>query len=515
MPVNFDYKANNTFNRVHASEDRYLFVRGSVGSGKSVGCVWHHVLNAMKQPAQHDGVRRSRYGILRATYPSLKSTTINTWKQWFDPVMKITYDSPIRARVQFPHPDGVSHVDMELVFIAIERENEVNKLQSLELTAAHMNEAHEMPQDVHQMLKSRINRYPSEKDGGCVDPYIICDYNSVPTDHWLYLLAEESKPQKHSFFVQPPALIMCPETDSGAIVKDLDENWYKVNPDADNLGHWEEGHHLRPPTAKSVWDDKVGQWWVPHLDVDYYVDQIAGAEPEWVSVFVMNNYGSTRKGRPVYKSYKDRVHCADKVVKPVQGVPIVIGVDVGLDPAAAFTQLTPTGGLIQFDEIVTENTSIEEFCQDHLWPKIRNDYSNFTFYLIIDPAAKNRSQNDKRSAMDVFVRNGLPVQTASSNDPLARTEAVNHFLRKMDGFMLDKGCTISRKGFISEYKYEKTSTLLNSNIWKQKPEKNMYSHIHDAIQYAALYHTGGRNFGGVSKIPAKNSSYRPASHVGY
>ena len=46
------------------------------------------------------------------------------------------------------------------------------------------------------------------KDGGPVDPFIISDYNAVSTTHWLYKLAEETKPEKDfSFYKQPPAVL--------------------------------------------------------------------------------------------------------------------------------------------------------------------------------------------------------------------------------------------------------------------------------------------------------------------
>jgi hypothetical protein len=81
------------------------------------------MLNAMEQPAQlePDGslVRHSRYGILRATYPALKTTVVKSWQLWFKNLVKIVYDTPIRGEIKLPHPDGVSTVHMELVFIAL------------------------------------------------------------------------------------------------------------------------------------------------------------------------------------------------------------------------------------------------------------------------------------------------------------------------------------------------------------------------------------------------------------
>jgi len=62
------------------------FVRGlmgPVGSGKSSSCCVEIVMRSLQQEPWYDGVRRSRWAIIRNTYPELKSTTIKTWETWF------------------------------------------------------------------------------------------------------------------------------------------------------------------------------------------------------------------------------------------------------------------------------------------------------------------------------------------------------------------------------------------------------------------------------------------------
>ena len=486
--MQLNYKANPTFAKVHRDASRFVFIRGPVGSGKSSGCIMQLFFSALTQVPDSDGVRRSRFAVIRSTYPALKSTVVKSWKIWFKDLIKVVYDVPIRGTVKLNHPDAQTKIEMEIVFIALDRPEEVNKLQSLELTAAHINEAAEIDQSIHQMLKSRVNRFPPKGDGGASWPFIVCDYNSTDTEHWLYELAEEIVPDKHSFYSQPPALLVCGEEE--ALCTDAEGNHYKINPDADNI---------------------------ENLDEDYYVDQVAGADADWVNVMILNNYGSVRAGRPVYKAYEDKVHCADVSLRPLEGVPILIGVDCGLTPAAAFCQLTPTGQLLCFDEIVTENTSIQEFAYDILWPHVRNVYPKFDFEVVVDPAARQRSQNDKRSAMDVLVGAGLPVRLAKTNEPLARREAVNFFLRKSfgssPGFLLSPSCRYLRKGFISEYKF---SEVLSSKTtrFKDKPEKNIYSHVHDGLQYASVeFHSGRAHRRRVSRGTVPSAHRYPADTV--
>jgi len=482
MEWQLDYEANETFAKVHMDTNKYIFIRGSVGSGKSSGCIMHCWLNALDQAPDANGIRHSRYGVLRATYPNLKSTTVESWKEWFGPLIKIVYDVPIRGSIHMDHPDGKTKVEMELVFLALDREEDVIKLQSLQLVGAHLNETAEIPRGIFQMLKSRVNRYPkrffchkdyedeyeSYKDKlgkvGAIDPFIISDYNSVPTEHWLYTIAEEEKPENHSFYVQPSALLMCPK--SRGFVVDADDNWYQINPLADNL---------------------------LHLSEDYYIDQVQGADPEWVSVFVLNNYGNLRAGKPVYKMYDDKVHFSDKPFELSKGIPIIIGMDTGLTPAAAFMQFTSSGQLVVFDELVTEDCSIHEFAYDHLWPKLRNLYKGFNIEIIVDPENK-RAQTDKKTARDILIKAGLPVSLGKSQNPAQRFESVVFFLRKKDGFVLTDQCPILRKGFLSEFKYEKVSTTVTGTKWKDKPEKNIYSHVHEGLQYGAMEFVAGKIF---------------------
>ena len=450
--MEINYTAVPTFAQVHRDPNRYLFIRGPVGSGKSSGCIMHLFMNGMQQEPNSMGVRTTRYAVVRATYPALRSTVIKSWKDWFKDQITIVYSSPISGKIAMDLPDGTK-LDIEIFFLALDKEDDINKLQSLELTGCHINEAAEVTKSILDMVRTRINRYPAKKDGGPTRPFVLLDYNSVSIDHWLYVIAEEAQPPRHSFYSQPPAMIF-----NG---KD-----YTVNPYADNLVNLPDG---------------------------YYDDMVLGSEEDFINVFILNNYGNLRQGKPVYGAYDDKIHASNSSIQPLQGVPLIIGVDVGLTPAAAFTQLDSTGRMIVLQEIVTDDKSVQEFADSFLWPTIHNKYGKHKFELVVDPAARNRSQNDKRSAMDILVKAGLPVRLARTNEPLARREAVSYFLLRRGGFLLDgQQCPTLRKGFISEYKFEKIRGNAFTPRYKEKPEKNIFSHVADALQYAAMELSEGR-----------------------
>jgi hypothetical protein len=337
------------------------------------------------------------------------------------------------------------------------------------------------------MSKSRINRFPQEPGDESVrpvDPFIICDYNSVDTSHWLYRIAEEEQPPKHGFYHQPPALLLVenndPRINLDDPIVDVEENQYVINPSADNI---------------------------KNLPDDYYQDQVYGAKADYVNIMILNNYGLMQAGRPVYPEFKDALHTAKNKHQPLKGLPLIIGMDLGLTPAAVITQLTPMGEILVLDELVTEDCSIEKFCEDILKPFLVNHYSRYKYTLIVDPSATKRSENDMRSACQVIKAAGLPFRTGLTNNWTKRKESVVHVLRKINGLILNPNCTMLRKGFISEYHFEKKRVALSAGNsdprFHEKADKNIYSHIHDALQYAVMELTGGRTAKGRRK-PSTN-----------
>lgn len=68
-------------------------------------------------------------------------------------------------------------------------------------------------------------------------------------------------------------------------------------------------------------------------------------------------------------------------------------------------------------------------------------------------------------------------------------EAVNESLRRaIDGkpaFLLSPRCEALREGFNSGYRFRKLQ-VTGDDRYDDKPEKNRFSHVHDALQYALL-----------------------------
>ena len=470
--MEIDYKVSPTFMKVHQDTSRVIGVMGPVGSGKSSGMVFQLFFNAMQQRPDKNGVRHSRYAVIRATYPQLRSSTIKTWIEWFKDKIRLVYTTPITGRIKYDLDDGTS-IDMEIMFIAIEDEQAAERLRSWEFTGAWVNEAHEVPEYIMTILMQRTNRYPSMRSGGAVHPCILLDYNAVSTDHWLYRWAEETKPEGCSFYKQPPAMI------------EYAPGQFRLNPDAENI---------------------------ENLDANYYPNIVAVSSRESVLTDILNQYGERKSGKPVYKDYDDQVHYSEDAIVPPMGSHVIIGVDQGLSPAAALTVMDADGTLVVFDEITTVDCSLKEFAEELLWPRIYAKYPwiRNNFSCVIDPAAAQRSMNDAKAGYEILKEAGLPITLARTNNATDRRESVIHFLRLKNKFKLSPNCKILRKGFISGYKYEEKKSV-DGRVYKEKPMKNEFSHVHDALQYACLEYAHvkpKKNFNSTRK------TYRVASAIG-
>src|ERR1041385_4277601 len=66
-------------------EDRSFvsIIRGPWASGKSTGAIAKIFSIACEQAPDRLGVRRTRWAVVRDSYPNLQETTIKTWLDWF------------------------------------------------------------------------------------------------------------------------------------------------------------------------------------------------------------------------------------------------------------------------------------------------------------------------------------------------------------------------------------------------------------------------------------------------
>ena len=420
----------------------------------------------------------------RNTYGELTSTTIKTWLDWFpeERFGRVVDGAPISQVLRWVGADK-AQVELEMLFLALDRPEHVKKLLSMEITGAWMNEAREQPKAILDALTGRVGRFPGGDAGGATWSGVIMDTNPPDDDHWWYRLAEEERPAGYRFWAQPGG-----DSDDA---ENLD--WLLQTPETLALP-------LGDPVRKA-------------RGRTYYERLRPGKTPEWVKVYIQGQYGSVYDGKPVYPEYSDALHHCD--VSPMPGVPITIGLDFGLTPAAVIVQQDPRGRLLVLDELCGTDMAIRRFATDVLLPHLETKYPGWLhsdepgmMRVRGDPAGRQRAQTDERSCFDELLAAKIPIEPAKTNAWLARRGAVAWFLgRLVDGkpaLLLSERCSTLRKGFNGAYRYRRLQ-VAGQERYTEEPEKNAYSHPHDALQYAAL------EYGGVEamKPPPKMPKPRP------
>ncbi len=444
-------------------------LRGPVGSGKSVSCCIEILRRALEQKPSEDGIKRSRWAVIRNTNPQLKTTTIKTWLDWFPEETwgKFTWSVP------YTHKIKKGDIELEVIFLALDRPEDVKKLLSLELTGVWINEAREIPKSIVDACTMRVGRYPSMRDGGPTWYGVICDTNPPDTDHWWSILAGETvipdyitkqeakmlvKPDNWRFFNQPPAMLEQYD-DRGEL------NTYNDNTNKEN-----------------------GK----NLTKNYYENIIRGKTKSWIDVYVLNKLGQVEDGKPVYEMFNRDVHVAKSDIAIVPQAPVYVGIDFGLTPACVFGQKLRGRWLI-IDELVAEDMGILRF-SDLMKSKMA-EYLPRDFTIFGDPAGDHRAQTDESTPFQILKGRGIMARPTHSNDVSLRLESVNATLQRMidgeSGLLIDPKCVNIIKGFDGGYHYRRMQ--VSGERYDEKPNKNRFSHIHDALQYMLLGAGEGRS----------------------
>lgn len=468
--MKFEYKPDGDTLKAFMKDDTFFrALRGPVGSGKSVCCCVEIFRRALQQKKSKDGIRHSRWAVIRNTNPQLKTTTIKTWLDWFpeDQWGKFTWSVPYTHRITR------SDLDLEVIFLALDRPEDVKKLLSLELTGIWINEAREIPKSIIDACTMRVGRFPSMKDGGCTWTGVIADTNAPEEDHWWPIMAgdipvpdhipkEEAKmlvkPDNWNFYTQPAGMVEVKD-EEGSVTD------YTPNVNAENRNN---------------------------MRSDYYPNIVRGKTKSWIDVYVMNRLGSIKDGKPVYPMFAATVHVAKEEIPVAAGLPVYIGLDFGLTPACVIGQKV-RGRWLLLQEIVAFDMGIVKFTEV-LRQELTTRYPTNEIIIFGDPAGDFRAQTDESTPFQILRGAGLNARPAPSNDVSLRLESVSAPLGRMvdgqSGLLVDFRCRQLIKGFEGGYQYKRIN--VSGERYDDKPEKNHFSHIHDALQYLMLGAGEGR-----------------------
>ncbi len=432
--MSFTYVAPPTIERFLLSSAFVRGVMGPIGSGKSTGCVMELYRRACEQKPGPNGLRMTRWVAVRNTYRELEDTTVKTFLSWFpenSPHGSMNWND-------MTYTWRFEDVHCEVLFRALDRPGDIKKLLSLEATGFWFNEAREIAKALIDAATGRVGRFPAMKDGGPTWYGLILDTNPPDTDHWWYRTFEDEKPEGFELFRQP----------SGR------------GPDAENI---------------------------PNLVPNYYRTLMAGKTPEWIKVYVDGDYGFVQDGKPVFPEYKDHIHCAEFELDKRR--PILVGMDFGLTPAAAFGQKDAMGRYRWRYELVTEHMGAKRF-GEQFNALVGEKLQGFEFESITgDPAGNQESQADENTPFLMLKSLGIHAKPAFTNDPTIRRESIavpmGRLIDGLPGWCIHPEMKVSRKGFMGGYRYKRVQ-IIGEERYHDKPDKNHFSHICEANEYGMI-----------------------------
>jgi hypothetical protein len=456
--IPYDYSPVPTCQEFACSNAPMRGLMGPFGSGKSTACVVEITARARRQRIGRDGIRHSRWAVIRNTYRELADTTIRTVFSWLPPhhfgrYIENKHSYQIKA---------IEGCDIEILFLALDRPDDIKKLLSLELTGGWVNEAREVPWSVIEALQGRVGRYPAVKDGGVSWSGVWMDTNPPDTDSKWYGYFEERNWLKSFRKLQ----------ESGDIPRDMPpEKFARIFKQPGGLS----------PRAENLVNLPGGR--------SYYANLSVGKAREWIKVYVDGEYGFVVEGKLVYPEYSDQIHC--QKADPIEGITIERTWDFGLTPACIFSQKLPDGRWLVFDELTSDNMSADEFSDEVLEHCASAFRGRASFDDVGDPAGEIRVQTDKKTCFDILQAKDIMIRGAMTQDPQLRQESVRKPLRTLVNgepqFILHPRCRVTRKGFMGGY-HRRRLQVPGPERYSATPQDNMYTHPHDCIQYRALEH---------------------------
>jgi len=504
-PVAFDFLNDRSFGS---------FVVGPVGGGKTLPAILKIREIAKVQAASPDGVRRSRFAIIRNTAPELRTTTAQTYQIVYPPEKygDIVWRSPATHNYA---PAG-SDVQAEVNLIALDKPADVKKLLSMELTAAFLNEAREIPRVVVSRMTERVGRYRvNERETTWSG--LWGDYNAPHADHWLADWHLNNTPEGFKFHQQPPAVLeVRPLQGGGAEV--IDQNfpdyqgqrwtdadvmiWYKgrarkvncpieiceaadrywiVNPYAENL------------IALSRVDNTVN----PIGARSYYGRALAGKRVAEIRSYLQGVYEFVSDGKRVVPNYDDDASAVPDL-QPMKELPIMFGMDIGggtLQPAAIWFQRHPEGTYLILGETIGREMGTDRF-KDQCWQDLNRWFPDHVSRGKIgqgwgDPAGEGRDEIFEVKVLDFLRREGkFDIRPAPSQDPKLRAgawvAACGRSIRGKPGVLVNKErCPQLRTGLMGAWHYKRVQ-VAGEDRYQDKPVKNDASHPCDGGGYGLL-----------------------------
>lgn len=442
--TSISYTAPTTVGRFMRSDAFFRLIAGPVGGGKTTGVLFEMLRRAIEQAPGTDGMRRTRFAIVRTTLSQLKMSVLLDILSWFKAIATYKVSDSL---ITIAFGDVVS----EWYLIPLEDPEDQKRLLSMQLTGAFMSEAIEIDPGLVQALAGRCGRFP--RDTGPPTWFgIIADTNMPVEGSPWHLLMEDERPANWAVFIQPGGL----------------------EDEAENLEHLPGGRQ-------------------------YYERLAMGNNPAWITRYVHAKYGEDPSGAAVFKdSFKRGFHVSKEPLEPVHGMVILIGQDFARNPCSLICQPDHKGRLLVLEEVIAEDTGLETHIGRALKPRFFADrYMGRSFAAVGDPSGISKGNFLEENSFDVMRRLGVPAFPAPTNAIDPRVRAVEQLLlSQRDGgpaILIDaERCPMLIRALNGAYRYAKNK----AGETKPTPEKkHPWSDLVDCLQYVCLvYNAGLTNF---------------------
>jgi len=389
-------------------------VEGPVESGKTVGCIGALYKAICEMPRCLDGIRRSRWLIVRPTYAELETTVRKDWVDWFDQELygQMSETEPYKQTMRFLDVEA----DIWMMSFADASEKSVKRLKSTQFTGAWVNECQFSSLRLITEIIDRTGRFPKRADCPEYDrrKWAVLDNNAPFTrDHWLLYMRGDTpipsdmppdqamaykKPVNWKFFMQPPAVFE--KKDSGGNL-----TGYELNPRAENLQNMGDNPY-----------SNLGGKARDQIDRDYR--NIATAD---------------RSGIPRYPDFSRDAHVSEAALTPYEGAVVQIGIDPGGSPGFTIGQ-SVDGRLYVYNSEEMPNTETLDLAR-----RIKQILAErFPFHRDVgisvtgDPAGGWGGLNTKKTTRDIFAAEGLPYDVPAQKDqPSLRMSTGREVMRQL------------------------------------------------------------------------------------
>lgn len=447
-----DITGHQTHNLLHSAgpisdayilgRERRMLITGPGASGKTTASVKKSLVEGQRIRPGSDGVRRYVLGVWRQKYDNLWKATIPSWWKILPKDLlgsKWVGASPRAAEHIVNFEDAWGPVQLVARFRAFGDVADPEDLLGNEMTDCYLNEWSTLPEELSIALSDRVGRDPPPAVIGRAGRF-FGDSNAPDVLNYIYRDFYEDPKEGYKLYRQPGGLA----------------------PDAENIGTMGRDYY-----TASARDNAHNPWWVKRM---------VHAKP-----------GFTRSVDPVYPQFDDDRNMSTVTLDHFKELPIMVGVDGGMTPAAVYAQEKSDGQLRVLAEVALARGGMRELSVAMLALEEQR-FPGCDFATECDPsmnAGDDLEEGSDRSRLSSYL--GREVNLSRTNNPDERWESIRSKIRHtvdngVPGLAVDPSCKGVRRGFNQTYAFRK----IQGTNDRGSVDKSFDSHVHDALQVVGL-----------------------------